>query len=153
MGFMSSYKHLEKLCGEVMNDERKVSAYIDEMVKTPQGAGRVAGWNEDLKRLKHYRWVRNQIVHEPDCTEENMCDPEDVRWLKDFYDRIMDREDPLALYRKATHRTAPVYPAAAPRVYSRSEPVRPSGQNGKRRPVGCAAFLLGAAAVLMMVLL
>jgi hypothetical protein len=88
MGFMSSYKHLEKLCGEVMNDERKVSAYIDEMVQTPQGAGRVAGWNEDLKRLKHYRWVRNQIVHEPDCTEENMCDPEDVRWLKDFYDRM-----------------------------------------------------------------
>lgn len=153
MGFMSSYKHLEKLCGEVMNDERKVSAYIDEMVKTPQGAGRVAGWNEDLKRLKHYRWVRNQIVHEPDCTEENMCDPEDARWLEDFYDRIMEREDPLALYRKATQRTAPVYPAAAPRVYSRSEPVRPSGQNGKRRPVGCAAFLLGAAAVLLMVLL
>ena len=145
MGFMSSYKHLEKLCGEVMNDERKVSAYIDEMVKTPQGAGRVAGWNEDLKRLKHYRWVRNQIVHEPDCTEENMCDPEDARWLEDFYDRIMEREDPLALYRKATQRTAP--------AYSGSESVRPSGQNGKRRPVGCAAFLLGAAAVLMMVLL
>ena len=153
MGFMSSYKHLEKLCGEVMNDERKVSAYIDEMVNTPQGAGRVAGWNEDLKRLKHYRWVRNQIVHEPDCTEENMCDPEDARWLEDFYDRIMDREDPLALYRKATQRTAPAYPAAAPRGYSGSEPIRPSGQNGKRRPVGCAAFLLGAAAVLMMVLL
>ena len=108
MGFMSSYKHLEKLCGEVMNDERKVSAYIDEMVKTPQGAGRVAGWNEDLKRLKHYRWVRNQIVHEPDCTEENMCDPEDARWLEDFYDRIKEREDPLALYRKAPPRTAPV---------------------------------------------
>lgn len=153
MGFMSSYKHLEKLCGEVMNDERKVSAYIDEMVKTPQGAGRVAGWNEDLKRLKHYRWVRNQIVHEPDCTEENMCDPEDARWLEDFYDRIMEQEDPLALYRKATQRTGPVYPAAAPRVYSGAKPVRPSGQNGKRRPVGCAAFLLGAAAVLMMVLL
>ena len=150
---MSSYKHLEKLCGEVMNDERKVSAYIDEMVQTPQGAGRVAGWNEDLKRLKHYRWVRNQIVHEPDCTEENMCDPEAARWLEDFYDRIMDREDPLALYRKAPQRTAPAYPAAAPRVYSGSEPVRHSGQNGKRRPVGCAAFVLGAAAVLMMVLL
>ena len=145
MGFMSSYKHLEKLCGEVMNDERKVSAYIDEMVKTPQGAGRVAGWNEDLKRLKHYRWVRNQIVHEPDCTEENMCDPEDARWLEDFYDRIMEQEDPLALYRKATQRTAP--------VYSGSESIHPGGQIGKRRPVGCAAFLLGAAAVLMMVLL
>ena len=32
MGFIDSYKHLEKLCGEILNDERKVSAYIDEMI-------------------------------------------------------------------------------------------------------------------------
>ena len=65
MGFIDSYKHLEKLCGEILNDERKVSAYIDEMINTPRGVCLVRGWNEDLKKLKHYRWVRNQIVHEP----------------------------------------------------------------------------------------
>ena len=27
MGFIDSYKHLEKLCGEVLNDDRRVSAY------------------------------------------------------------------------------------------------------------------------------
>ncbi|MFR3416709.1 MAG: DUF6548 family protein [Christensenellales bacterium] len=32
---MNSYKHLEKLCGEIMRDERRVSAYIDEMTCTP----------------------------------------------------------------------------------------------------------------------
>ena len=31
-----------------------------------------------------------------------MCDPEDVRWIEDFYERIMNQSDPLALYRKAT---------------------------------------------------
>lgn len=43
MSFMNSYKHLEKLCGEIMRDERRVSAYIDEMTCTPFGPSLVAG--------------------------------------------------------------------------------------------------------------
>ena len=35
MGFIESYKHLEKLCSEVMRDDRRISAYIDEMMNTP----------------------------------------------------------------------------------------------------------------------
>ena len=30
--FMSSYKHLEKLCGDILQDDRRISAYIDEMI-------------------------------------------------------------------------------------------------------------------------
>lgn len=101
MGFIDSYKRLKKLCGEILNDERKVSAYIDEMKNTPRGSYLVTGWDADLKKLKHYRWVRNQIVHEPGCTEENMCRPEDALWLDNFYSRIMNQSDPLALYYKA----------------------------------------------------
>lgn len=101
MGFMDSYKHLEKLCGEIMNDNRCVSAYIDEMLNTPRGRYYVRTWNEDLKMLKHYRWVRNQISHEPGCTEENMCEFKDELWIEDFYSRIMNQTDPLALYGKA----------------------------------------------------
>lgn len=55
MGFIDSYKHLEKLCGDVLGDERRVSAYIDEMLNLPRGTYIVTGWNEDLKTLKHYR--------------------------------------------------------------------------------------------------
>ena len=33
MEFMNAYKHLEKLCGDILNDERRISAYIDEMAK------------------------------------------------------------------------------------------------------------------------
>lgn len=101
MGFMDAYKRLEKLCGEIMKDDRRVSAYIDEMLRLPNGSRMVAGWNDDLKQLKHYRWVRNQIAHDPDRTEQNMCQPEDIRWIEDFYARIMNQTDPLALYRKA----------------------------------------------------
>ena len=101
MGFIDAYKRLEKLCGEVLDDDRKVSAYIDEMLNTPRGAYYVSGWDKDLKQLKHYRWIRNRIVHDPGCSEENMCSDDDIQWLVDFYSRIMDRTDPLALYRKA----------------------------------------------------
>ncbi|MDE5569990.1 MAG: hypothetical protein K2J47_08015 [Ruminococcus sp.] len=100
MSFIDSYKRLEKLCSEMYGDTHGLSTYIDEMIGKPDGSYYVSGWNEDLKQLKHYRWVRNQIVHEPDCTEENMCEPGDMQWLDNFYSRIMSTNDPLALYRK-----------------------------------------------------
>ena len=102
MGFIEAYKRLEKLCGEVLNDERRVSAYIDEMINASRGAYFVRYWDEDLKQLKHYRWIRNQIVHDPSCSEENLCSDADTQWIVDFHARIMNQTDPLALYRKAT---------------------------------------------------
>ena len=98
MGFIDAYKKLEKLCGEMLGDERPISAYIEEMINTPQGNLFVRGWDDDLKKLKHYRWVRNKISHDPDCTEENMCEYGDEQWIIAFYNRIMKQTDPLALY-------------------------------------------------------
>ena len=100
MGFLDSYKRLEKLCGEVMNDDKRITAYIDEMNNTPMGSLHVSTWNEDLKKLKHYRWVRNQIAHNPDATEKNMTNSSDVKWIDDFYIRIMHQKDPLTMYYK-----------------------------------------------------
>ncbi len=101
MGFIDSYKRLEKLCSEMYGDNHGLSAYIDEMLAKSHGFCFVPGWNEDLKQLKHYRWVRNQIAHEPGCTEKNMCEHGDAKWLDDFYSRIMNQTDPLTLYAKA----------------------------------------------------
>ena len=70
MEFMNAYKRLEKLCSDMYGTVHGISAYIDDMVNCPCGARIVPNWAHDLKQLKHYRWVRNQIVHEPDCTEE-----------------------------------------------------------------------------------
>ena len=101
MGYIDSYKRLEKLCGDVLDNDRRVSAYIDEMIGIKNGSYYVETWEEDLRKLKHYRWVRNKISHEPNCTEENMCNPEDEKWINAFYSRIMNQTDPLSLYRKA----------------------------------------------------
>lgn len=141
MGFIASYKHLEKLCGEVLNNERRVSAYIDEMLNTPRGSYLVRGWDEDLKQLKHYRWVRNQIAHEPGCSESNMCTPQDALWLDNFYSRIMNQSDPLTLYAKATKPRTTVKTTKTTQAY-KTEPIsynRPQQTNNR---AGCLTFIL-----------
>ena len=104
MGFIDSYKQLEKLCGEVMGDDRRVSAYIDKMQSVKDGEIYVENWRGDLKMLKHCRYIRNKIVHEPDCTEQNMVTPEDEQFVKAFYKRIKNGTDPLATYKKSKQR-------------------------------------------------
>ena len=111
MGFINSYKRLEKLCNEIYDSNHGISAYIDDMLRLTSASRYVSSWDNDLKQLKHYRWIRNQIAHEPNCTEENMCEYGDVQWIDDFYDRIMNQSDPLAMYRKAT-RPQPVAKSA-----------------------------------------
>ncbi len=144
VGFMDSYKRLEKLCGDVLNDDRRISAYIDEMLSTVHAEYFVAGWNEDLKKLKHYRWIRNQIVHNPDFSEDS-CTDEDVRWIDNFYNRIMRQTDPLALYREATKpKNKPTPKPVRERNYY-DEPQNSDYNNGSiKLPDGCTvAFVYG----------
>lgn len=124
MGFIDSYKRLEKLCNEVYGVNSGVTAYIDDMVNNAFASYSVKDWDDDLRQLKHYRWVRNQIAHNPDCSEENMCEPDDIKWLDDFRKRIMNQTDPLAMYRQATQKKtqsqnqAPYYPQHIPQRQS-----------------------------------
>ena len=136
MSFIESYKHLDKICGEMFETQYGVSAYIEEMINTPRGSYLVKGWDDDLKQLKHYRWVRNQIVHELDCYEETMCEAGDDEWLEDYYDRIMNQSDPLAMYRKAT-RPQPVakpkqsYQSPQPQHTYSKQPSQPKHKSKK----------------------
>ena len=156
MGFIESYKHLEKLCGEVLNDDRRISAYIDEMINTSRGSYLVRGWDDDLKQLKHYRWVRNQIAHEPDCTEQNMCEPSDAEWLDGFYSRIMNQTDPLTLYAKATK---PRPTEKSTQAHKVETPIYPYSQQAvthkklSRKTVGCLAFLVGIVFIVAAIIL
>lgn len=111
MGFLDSYKRLEKLCNEIYGGNRGVSAYIEDMKNLTFAQRYVVDWNNDLEQLKHYRWVRNQIAHDPNCTEENMCKHDDAQWIDIFHNRLMTQTDPLAMYRKATK----PQPAAKPK--------------------------------------
>ena len=162
MRFIDSYKRLEKLCSEMYGNTSGVSSYIDDMKGTPIGARYVAGWEEDLKRLKHYRWVRNQISHVPGCTEENMCEPGDDLWLDNFHSRIMSGTDPLTLYREATEPKRVQRPKQTytppPRLqtkpqYTKQPPKQPPKQSaGCFTVVLCVALVVIAAVVLLSII-
>lgn len=166
MGFTESYKHLEKLCGELLDSDRGVSAYIDAMIKTPRGSYRVPGWDDDLKRLKHYRWVRNQIAHEPNCTESNMCEPDDAEWLDAFHKRIMNQRDPLALYAQAdkprptskqtqTQELPTTAKDSTGKLYIRVETrsLSTGREAKKKRKSGCLFPMIGVLAVVAFIIL
>ncbi len=159
MGFIESYKRLEKLCGEILNDDRRISAYIEEMERTSRGSGLVPLWNNDLKQLKHYRWVRNQIAHEPNCTESNMCQPGDAAWLDHFYSRIMHQTDPLALYAQAVKprpsqkQTRTGKPFSDPNVRTSGNVCTPTEQQNPPAPskMGCLSSLVIALTVMALI--
>lgn len=100
MGFMESYKYLDNLCRDM--NGIGVTGYIQDMEQEPDGEFHVAGWKNDYRQLKHYRYVRNQIAHENDANESNMCSAGDTVWIDGFYQRILRQTDPLALHHKAT---------------------------------------------------
>ena len=84
MSYIDSYKHLEKLCNEIYDNNKGISSYIDEMKSIQNGRFYVKDWNDDLEKLRSYKHIRNQIVHEPGFSELNMCNPEDEIWLNNF---------------------------------------------------------------------
>ena len=98
MGFMQSYKRLDVLCRDM--NGIGVTGYIEDMERAVNGAHYISGWHSDYQKLKHYRYIRNQIAHEVYATEESMCSSEDIVWIEEFYQRILERTDPLAAHYK-----------------------------------------------------
>lgn len=99
--FQECYKRLDKLCREMYDSREGVSSYIQDMEQTPYTEQRtVINWDSEYKNLKHYRWMRNQLAHEIDIDTE-FCEESDVEWVEQFYERILNGTDPLALAHKA----------------------------------------------------
>lgn len=87
--FLETYKRFEALCDDLFSCRHGVSAYIVEMERTPDiWQRKVPGWKDDFYTLKHLRWLRNQLVHNPSAPG---CTDEDVRKLQTFHARILNR--------------------------------------------------------------
>lgn len=103
--FFEEYKHLDKLCGDMYSCRNGISEYIDQMDnKSYKGSPLIPSWNSDYKMLKHIRWVRNQIAH--DSGSYQVSEPEDLEFVRNFYDRIFSGQDPLTLLRKEEEKAA-----------------------------------------------
>lgn len=92
------FKHLDKLCGEIYGEQHGVTHYIDDMKMAPvSDYRRIPNWKEDLEQLIRLRHIRNYLAHTEGAFEENACTSTDIEWSRDFYERILNQSDPLAL--------------------------------------------------------
>ena len=79
-----------------------------------------------------------------------MSSPEDTVWLDNFYNRIMNQTDPLALYYKETVRQQVKKPAQT--VTPKNVPAASSSYRKykkDRKPVGCAVMLIAGFVIIL----
>lgn len=97
------FKNLEKLCNELYGAPHGVTLYINEMQQQPEySVQSVPGWYSDLAGLRRVRHIRNILVHEPDY--DIQYSGSDIEFIRDFCQRILYRQDPLALLRQQAER-------------------------------------------------
>ena len=151
MSFMDSYKHLDKICREIFDEPKGVTAYINEMKNIYDGMYYVNSWEEDLNNLKYCRFVRNRIAHDVACTEENMCSSDEVVWLDNFYSRILNQTDPLSLYRISKSDINNVVTASEKdeRLATSVHTVNKTAKSS----VGCSTFLFLAVGIITAIVL
>ena len=84
LDFLEAYKNLDELCKQILSSDVGVSQYIEDMEKETQGLYYVTDWEKDYKKLKHMRFIRNQLVHDPNSFNNNLVTLEDIEWIKVF---------------------------------------------------------------------
>lgn len=99
--FFDEYKKLDSMCGNLLSCKNGVSEYISRMERC-SGTSRIPTWNDDYKKLKHLRWIRNQIAH--DSTNKAISSSTDLSDVKQFQKRIQKKSDPLTALGKTSGR-------------------------------------------------
>lgn len=94
--FLEEYKHLDNLLKDSLQTSEGVSEYIRIMESE-----RLDYKNKDFyQKIKHLRWIRNQLAHNPETMRQDMCDQDDIDDIKSIYNSIMKMEDPKSLQHK-----------------------------------------------------
>ncbi len=92
--FFDEYKSVDNICRDMFQSNQGVTEYIKQMeVMDAEGSRIVVNWREKYKKLKHLRWLRNQIAHEsgaPDLAENDLIE------LQNFHNQLLKQVDPLA---------------------------------------------------------
>ena len=102
--FFDEYTKLDELCRQMFNSSKGITQYIESMESTsPAKARNIPDWESDLKMLKQYRHIRNNLAHTPGEFHRDICVQYDITWIQFFYDRIVKRKDPLALLFKQSN--------------------------------------------------
>lgn len=96
--FLEAFKQLEQLCDQIYQEIHGVSLYITDMENTSfQIAQNIPSWSDDYHKLKRCRHIRNQLTHDVLTSPDPLSTADDLTFVQNFRQRIIDRKDPLAL--------------------------------------------------------
>lgn len=102
VNFQEAYKRLDSLCKDCYSSVEGVSEYIRQLEYEQWRLQKFAVlWEEDYKMLKHVRWIRNKLSHEVGSLHSDICTQNDLDFVTNFHNKILNRTDPLAQLRKA----------------------------------------------------
>jgi len=96
--FQEEYKSVDKFIKDAFGTVDGVSEYIRKMERHERNKSDKV-WKDDYYKLKHMRWIRNQLAHEVSI-DSDICEREDLEWLCNFHARLKKGDDSLA---KASH--------------------------------------------------
>ncbi len=98
---VENFGNLERICNQIYDAQHGITCYIEDMEYTYDGSLRVANWEHDLRQLKDIRHKRNKLSHGEVSFNSPWAEPDDIDFILEFYGRLLNGSDPLALYRKA----------------------------------------------------
>ncbi len=97
LDYLESYKRLDQLCRDMFRTKDGVTEYINQMDRVISRINSKQDWRNFYSRLKYQRRLRNDLVHNTECSD---CTEEDIDEIEYFFDLILKQEDPLACIRK-----------------------------------------------------
>ena len=99
MEFFDEFKSVDNICRDMFESQQGVTEYINQMESNDLlGSRSVVNWNEKYKKLKHLRWLRNQIAHDSGAPE---LEESDLLELQHFHKQLLKQKDPLAIISKS----------------------------------------------------
>lgn len=96
MEFMDLYKSVDNNLKNILGTDKGVTEYISILERRAGGSKSTPEIRQDLKMLKHLRWVRNKLAHEVDYGTQ-ILETGDCEWLENFQKRIRKGKLPVRL--------------------------------------------------------
>ena len=103
--FYEEFTKLDRLCSEIYQLDNGVGTYLAEMTAVSAAwAEKVPGWIPDMEQLYRYYVLRKAMAQSGEAFRDTLCAREDVQWVQQFHQRILERSDPLARLKENGYR-------------------------------------------------
>jgi len=102
IALMESFGDLEQLCNQLYDDYHGVTCYIEHMEQLDDKGCRYVDDRDDCyQQLVHVRHKRNKLSHGEVSFSSQYAEKEDVLFVREFRESILNTTDPISRLRKA----------------------------------------------------